>query len=274
MGKLPAILLYDGDWYKDGVAGCSLAAQGLWLRMMFIGHNSERYGYLQVNNLPIPSDSIARRCGCTPEEYAAYLSELDRNGVPSRTPEGIIFSRRMVKDANERAQAKIRKQNERKNKSESRFSHAPVTPLSEDVNEEVKEVAVRLKLEEPAGDEDWERLCKAHPKPEYSYATQTRFFEAVNWKSERAHIGHKEASAYIVERAATYRELCGFPVGLHKWLYEKIFEQTNEAWSGNGTNQQSRTSAGRQGARNDSNRDKIARVLLANAGGDASPSSR
>lgn len=104
MGKLPAILLYPGDWQRDDVAGCSLAAQGLWLRMMFIGHDSERYGYLEVNGSPIPPGSIARRCGCTLAQYEALLSELERAGVPSRTPEGVIFSRRMVRDADKRVQ--------------------------------------------------------------------------------------------------------------------------------------------------------------------------
>ena len=46
VSKMPAIQLYTGDWLKDPVAGCSLAAQGLWLRMMFIAHDSRRYGYL------------------------------------------------------------------------------------------------------------------------------------------------------------------------------------------------------------------------------------
>ena len=41
MAKLPYIQLYPGDWLRDSVAGCSLAAQGLWLRMMFVMHDSE-----------------------------------------------------------------------------------------------------------------------------------------------------------------------------------------------------------------------------------------
>jgi hypothetical protein len=100
--KLPAIQFYPGDWLRDSVAGCSIAAQGLWLRMMFLMHDSERYGYLQQNGKSIPSESIARRCGCTPDEYSSLLSELDDAGVFSRSSDGIIFSRRMVRDATER----------------------------------------------------------------------------------------------------------------------------------------------------------------------------
>lgn len=98
MSKLPWLQLFPADWLSDALAGCSLGAQGLWLRMMFIMHTSERYGYLVQNGTAIPSGSIARRCGCTPEQYATLLDELDTAGVPSRTSDGTIFSRRMVRD--------------------------------------------------------------------------------------------------------------------------------------------------------------------------------
>jgi hypothetical protein len=113
--KLPAIQFYPGDWLRDSVAGCSIAAQGLWLRMMFLMHDSERYGYLQQNGKPIPSDSIARRCGCTPEEYLSLLSELDDAGVFSRSSDGIVFSRRMVRDAAERSKNADRQRRFRRN---------------------------------------------------------------------------------------------------------------------------------------------------------------
>jgi hypothetical protein len=100
--KLPHIQLYPGDWMRDPVSACSIAAQGLWLRMMFLAHDSERYGYLVVNGLPMPDEFVARRCGSTLSEYQTLLAELFSIGVPSRTPDGIIFSRRMVRDAKRR----------------------------------------------------------------------------------------------------------------------------------------------------------------------------
>lgn len=103
--KLPSIQFYPGDWLRDNVSGCSLAAQGLWLRMMFLMHDSDRYGYLSANGSPIPSGFIARKCGCdTLSQYETLLSELDSAGVPSRTEDGIIYSRRMVRDAKRRKQ--------------------------------------------------------------------------------------------------------------------------------------------------------------------------
>lgn len=111
--KLPAFQFYPGDWLRDSVAGCSLAAQGLWLRVMFLAHDSERYGYLSINGVAMPRDFIARKVGCSLDEFDTLLIELDRAGVPGRTPEGIIFSRRMVRDAKERQQAGQRKKNQR-----------------------------------------------------------------------------------------------------------------------------------------------------------------
>jgi hypothetical protein len=102
--KLPAFQFYPGDWLRDGVSGCSLAAQGLWLRLMLLMHDSERYGYLCNNGSPIPSAQLARRCGCTLAEFEELIAELDSAGVPSRTKDGIIYSRRMSRDAEARAQ--------------------------------------------------------------------------------------------------------------------------------------------------------------------------
>jgi hypothetical protein len=124
--KLPAIQFYPGDWLRDDIAGCSLAAQGLWLRMMFIAHDSERYGYLCLNGKAMATDFIARRCGSSRDEYVTLLAELDSAGVPSRTPDDIIYSRRMVRDAKARA-ANCRRQHRFRMKN----CNADVTPMSQ-----------------------------------------------------------------------------------------------------------------------------------------------
>lgn len=104
MGKerLPFIKLYPGDWLSDDISGCSLAAQALWLRMMFIMHNSERYGYLAVNGSPMQPVTVAQRCGCDQAQYETLLAELIAAGVPSVAEDGTIFSRRMVRDYHQR----------------------------------------------------------------------------------------------------------------------------------------------------------------------------
>lgn len=77
--------------------------------MMFVAHNSDRYGYLSQHGSPIPPDSLARRCGCDSlAQYETLLAELLIAGVPSQLPDGTIFSRRMVKDHKERKNGKER----------------------------------------------------------------------------------------------------------------------------------------------------------------------
>ena len=96
--KRPSFQFYPADWIRDSVSGCSLAAQGLWLRMMILAHDSDRYGHLAMNGAAMPPEHIAHRCGCPLETYATLLAELSDAGVTSRSPEGIIYSRRMVRD--------------------------------------------------------------------------------------------------------------------------------------------------------------------------------
>lgn len=98
MAGLPYVKFYPGDWLRDNVSACSLTAQGLWLRMMFIAHESAHYGFLEVNGVPMPNTMIARKCGCGIEEFEPLLAELDAAGVPERASNGAIYSRRMVRD--------------------------------------------------------------------------------------------------------------------------------------------------------------------------------
>lgn len=141
MAKRPAFQFYPGDWLRDGVAGCSLAAQGLWLRLMILMHDSPRYGHLcnSENGLPMTPAAAARRCGCTLDEFNSLMSELNENGVPSLTDDGIIYSRRMARDEAQRAGATMRQRQHRasanytkpKGNGPSQESHTSVTPVSQ-----------------------------------------------------------------------------------------------------------------------------------------------
>ena len=92
--------------------------------MLFVAHNSERYGYLEMAGSPIPDELLFRRCGCSSvEEYRSLLAELFSAGVPSRSPEGVIYSRRMERDQQDRDSDAERQRKHR--------SHAPVTPMSQ-----------------------------------------------------------------------------------------------------------------------------------------------
>lgn len=129
MGKLPYITFYTGDWLKDQIAGCSLAAQGLWLRLMIVAHDADHYGYLAIEGVAIPPERLARMCAATLEQYTTLLAELDSAHVPSWTPEGVMYSRRMVKDARERGANAKRQAKFKASKvtQESHFGNGQVT---------------------------------------------------------------------------------------------------------------------------------------------------
>src|SRR5882672_9720861 len=122
---LPWMMFFPADWLSDAVAGCSPAAKGIWIDMLCVMHGSQRYGYLESEGKPIPDELMFRRCGCSSvEEYRNLLAELFSAGVPSRTSEGIIYNRRMVRDQQDRQAATERQR-------KHRACHAPVTPASQ-----------------------------------------------------------------------------------------------------------------------------------------------
>jgi hypothetical protein len=102
--RAPSFQFYPDDWMSDAeLSSCSISAQGLWIYMLCIMHKSPRQGYLLLANGEKFADERLMRCRNIPEsEFGVYMIELESAGVFSRTPEGIIFSRRMSRDACER----------------------------------------------------------------------------------------------------------------------------------------------------------------------------
>lgn len=96
----PWLKFYPSDWLGDeALSRSSLAAQGLWMRLVAIMHqNTADYGHM-----PDTPDGeaveVARMSGCVPDEAERLLGELERRGVFSRDDLGRIYSRRMVRDA-------------------------------------------------------------------------------------------------------------------------------------------------------------------------------
>lgn len=98
-GKRPAFQFYPADWRKDpALSAYSLPAKGLWIEIMCIAHQSEQYGFLILNGVPMRTDQLARMVGESQRMVASLLEELEAAGVFSRDDRGAIFSRRMVKD--------------------------------------------------------------------------------------------------------------------------------------------------------------------------------
>lgn len=104
MAGKPYFAFYPGDWLRDPVSGTSLAAQGLWLRMLLLAHDCTPRGVLQVNGTVMTDAMIARKCGCDVGEFQSLIAELDAVGVVSRTRSGALYSRRMVRDTEQAAE--------------------------------------------------------------------------------------------------------------------------------------------------------------------------
>jgi hypothetical protein len=97
--KRPAFQFYPGDWLRaTDLRACSVGARGLWIDMICLMHEGTPYGHLKVNSKVITQAHLARMVGSSPEEVSAWLKELEDTGVLSTDPDGVFFSRRMVKD--------------------------------------------------------------------------------------------------------------------------------------------------------------------------------
>src|SRR3990167_8252379 len=98
--ELPWLRFYPRDWRGDqALRVCSLAARGLWIEMLCVMHEAKPYGHLLINGQPVTNPQLAGLCGVSPDQIATLLAELDNEGAYSRTAKGVIFSRRMTRDA-------------------------------------------------------------------------------------------------------------------------------------------------------------------------------
>lgn len=102
---------YWQDYLSDeNLSDCSLAAQGLWMRMLGYMARSEKRGYLLLNGnqkeskslaeqKQIESKVLAKRTHTEEQVIEQLLNELEENRVFSRDENGVIFSRRLVREA-------------------------------------------------------------------------------------------------------------------------------------------------------------------------------
>jgi hypothetical protein len=93
------IKFFPTDWRGDtNLQLCSIAARGLWIEMIAIMHTCDPYGHLTQNGAPMPVNVLAFLIRVDLSECQLLLEQLEKANVFSRTKEGIIFSRRMLRD--------------------------------------------------------------------------------------------------------------------------------------------------------------------------------
>lgn len=98
--KRPASQYYWGDWHRDlALQSCPLAARGLWHEMNCLMHQGEPYGHLTMPNGKVMTPAqLANLAKISERECKKLVEMLEDAGVFSRTTEGAVFSRRMVRD--------------------------------------------------------------------------------------------------------------------------------------------------------------------------------
>jgi hypothetical protein len=96
MSKRPWMKFYPSDWLGSSrLQRCSLAAQGLAIKMICHMHQGEPYGHLTVKG----TAAIAKLLGINHQTVAKLVAELLAEGVAEISPEtGSLFSPRMVRD--------------------------------------------------------------------------------------------------------------------------------------------------------------------------------
>src|ERR1035441_4111747 len=107
-GKWPAYQHYPGDFERD-MAGNSLAAQGLWIRMLGWMHEDEAHrGFLELpSGEAMTEKQISLRIGRSLREVKPILAELKSFGVFSVTPVGnVVLPSYGAREPYQRSQAR------------------------------------------------------------------------------------------------------------------------------------------------------------------------
>ena len=105
--RTPWLKWYPADWRADPrLRMCSLAARGLWIDMLGFMHEAERYGFMLVGAVAPTPEELAALVGAPLPQVRQAIEELETRGVFSRDDNGVIFSRRMVRDKAKEVEAR------------------------------------------------------------------------------------------------------------------------------------------------------------------------
>lgn len=102
--KRPWMKWYPSDWRADPrLRMCSLAARGLWADLISYMHEGKPYGHLTIDSMSPDTPQIASLVARPLPEVRKALAELEDMKVSGRTDDGVLYSRRMIRD-NERSE--------------------------------------------------------------------------------------------------------------------------------------------------------------------------
>jgi hypothetical protein len=133
---------YPSDWRSDAkLRLVSFAARGLWVDILSLMHESEQYGYLLVAGKSPSVKNLSMLLGGDAKEISRLLGELSDFGVYSVTDQGVIYSRRMVRDKAKSEDDRVngkRGGNPKLRKTDKGGVNPPVKPLDKGVDKAQK----------------------------------------------------------------------------------------------------------------------------------------
>jgi hypothetical protein len=90
---------YGRDWLGDpALRMVAPEVRGVWIDLLCAMSLSEPYGHLAINGAPMADEQAARMAGLGLGEYRAILATIEAAGISSRTPDGVLYSRRLVRE--------------------------------------------------------------------------------------------------------------------------------------------------------------------------------
>ena len=137
----PAMQFYVDDWLAEvGLNLCSLAAQGLWIRMCCYMWKAKNRGCLQANDKQISSKELAKLASKTEANIKRILKELEGRKVFSRLSDNTIICRRMYYKALAEKELKKKEEEIKKVKVEAgRLGGLVTTQKKEEAKEKQKQ---------------------------------------------------------------------------------------------------------------------------------------
>jgi len=129
--------MWWADWANDNALSlCSLAAQGLWMRLLCLAAQNEPYGSILIGGRQ-PSEAELAKLIKPPldlRRFQRLLAELERRNVIKQDADGTLFSSRMRADYAQSARQSTRgnsswKARQNKGMPDSRFERENVVPF-------------------------------------------------------------------------------------------------------------------------------------------------
>lgn len=104
--KRPWFKWYHSDWRGDPkLKMCSFHAKGVWIECINVMAEMEEFGKLMQGGKPLSNEDIARLIGGDKSEVIGGIDELLEKGAASKDERGVIYCRRMVREAEKRKKA-------------------------------------------------------------------------------------------------------------------------------------------------------------------------